>query len=282
MRPLSARSSRPRSQALSLTRGSWISLFAMLMIFIGPLISQSMPMDQRMPASMNMSMSMDMGSDMSAMEHADHDAQPVAEHCRPTAEHHALWEKCGYCSLLFNCPALTGGVSFANFVISPVNTFTTPSPRLGHARQTFFPGARTRAPPVVAKLMKGFVCRHDGYRVTRNRLNKHSLHTAGVRINTFKKQHTIPGWVFIEMPRFQIREVELSDGLLLKQIAQTVCPRTHVQRKASHKNRDQQRYHSDNAKNPHGTYAAGKKRRHFGIGIEPAQTDDNRDVEADR
>jgi hypothetical protein len=32
---------------LSLTRGSWISLFAMLMIFIGPLISQSMPMDSR-------------------------------------------------------------------------------------------------------------------------------------------------------------------------------------------------------------------------------------------
>ncbi|NBB59590.1 DUF2946 domain-containing protein, partial [Pseudomonas sp. ODNR1LW] len=27
--------------------------------------------------------------------------------------------------------------------------FTAPSPRLGHARQTFFPGARTRAPPVV-------------------------------------------------------------------------------------------------------------------------------------
>jgi hypothetical protein len=61
-----------------------------------------------------------------------------------------LWEKCGYCSLLFNCPALTGGVSFANFVIAPVNTFTTPSARQGHARQTIFPGARTRAPPAIA------------------------------------------------------------------------------------------------------------------------------------
>ena len=148
MRPLSARSSRPRSQALSLTRGSWISLFAMLMIFIGPLISQSMPMDSRTPMSMNRSM--DMSMDMSAMDHAAHGAQPDAEHCPPQTGHHALWEKCGYCSLLFNCPALTGGVSFANFVIPPVNTFTTPSPRLGHARQTFFPGARTRAPPIVA------------------------------------------------------------------------------------------------------------------------------------
>jgi hypothetical protein len=152
MRPLSARSSAHRRQPLSLTRGSWISLFAMLMIFIGPLISQSMPMDQRASMSMNMSMnmSMDMSMDMSAMEHADHGAQPAAEHCPPKAEHHALWEKCGYCSLLFNCPALTGGQSFVAFDTPKANTFTTPSPRLGHARQTFFPGARTRAPPIAA------------------------------------------------------------------------------------------------------------------------------------
>jgi hypothetical protein len=132
---------------LSLTRGSWISLFAMLMIFIGPLISQSMPMDSR---AMSMTMPAGMSMDMSAMEHDDHATQTTTEHCPPAPGHHVLWEKCGYCSLLFNCPALTGGVSFANFVIPPVNTFTTPSPRLGHARQTFFPGARTRAPPVVA------------------------------------------------------------------------------------------------------------------------------------
>ncbi|WP_033063951.1 DUF2946 domain-containing protein [Pseudomonas sp. GM18] len=152
MRPHSARPSVHRRQPMSLTRGSWISLFAMLMIFIGPLISQSMPMDSRAPASTNMSMnmSMDMSMDMSAMEHADHDAQPAAEHCRPTAEHHALWEKCGYCSLLFNCPALTSGASFTAFDTPPATTFTTPSTRLGHARQPFFPGARTRAPPIVA------------------------------------------------------------------------------------------------------------------------------------
>jgi uncharacterized protein involved in copper resistance len=130
---------------MSLTRGSWISLFAMLMIFIGPLISQSMPMDQR--ASMSMTMSMDMPMDMSAMEHG---AQPAAEHCPPKADHHALWEKCGYCSLLFNCPALTGGQSFVAFDSPQTTTFSTLATRLGHARQTFFPGARTRAPPIVA------------------------------------------------------------------------------------------------------------------------------------
>ena len=129
MRPLSARSSRSRRQPLSLTRGSWISLFAMLMIFIGPLISQSMPMDSR-AASMSMHMSMDMSMDMSAMEHADHGAQPAAEHCPPQAGHHVLWEKCGYCSLLFNCPALTGGVSFTAFDTPPAQYFhhTLPAP----------------------------------------------------------------------------------------------------------------------------------------------------------
>jgi len=145
MRPLGTRSSVHRRQPMSLTRGSWISLFAMLMIFIGPLISQSMPMDSR--ASMPLSMSMDMPMDMSAMEHG---AQPAAEHCPPKAEHHALWEKCGYCSLLFNCPALTGGQSFVAFDSPQTTTFSTLATRLGHARQTFFPGARTRAPPVVA------------------------------------------------------------------------------------------------------------------------------------
>ncbi|MEK1836127.1 MAG: DUF2946 domain-containing protein [Pseudomonas sp.] len=143
MRPLGTRSSMHRRQPMSLTRGSWISLFAMLMIFIGPLISQSMPMDQRASMSMSMSMSMD----MSAMEHG---AQPAAEHCPPKADHHALWEKCGYCSLLFNCPALTGGLSFVAFDSPQTTTFSTPATRLGHARQTFFPGARTRAPPIVA------------------------------------------------------------------------------------------------------------------------------------
>jgi hypothetical protein len=131
---------------MSLTRGSWISLFAMLMIFIGPLISQSMPMDQRMSSSMStsMSMDMDMDMDMTAQE------MPAAEHCPPQREHHALWEKCGYCSLLFNCPALTGGHSFTAFDTPLANTYTNPSPRLGHARPAFFPGARTRAPPFAA------------------------------------------------------------------------------------------------------------------------------------
>ncbi|MFJ7314161.1 DUF2946 domain-containing protein [Pseudomonas sp. NPDC098747] len=143
MRPPRARSIDNRRQ-----HGSWIALFAMLMIFIGPLISQSMPMGQH--ASTSTPMSMDMSMDMPGMDHSGHGANPSADHCPPQSSQHVLWEKCGYCSLLFNCPALTGGGDFAAFNIPQLNTFTSPSPRLGHARQTFFPGARTRAPPVTA------------------------------------------------------------------------------------------------------------------------------------
>ncbi len=111
----------------------------MLMIFIGPLISQSMPM--------NMSVSMDMGSGVSGC----HGDNPHASHpAKSQGEQHVLWEKCGYCSLLFNCPALPSGLSFAQLDAPLAQHFLIPATRLGHARQTVFPGALTRAPPIDA------------------------------------------------------------------------------------------------------------------------------------
>ena len=149
-RSLGRRRTAPRQPPLTVARGSWVSLFAMLMIFIGPLISQSMPMGQRAPMSMSMSMSMDMSMDMAPGAHAGHEAQAPAEHCAPQADHHAIWEKCGYCSLLFNCPALPGSQALAIFNPPLAQGFISPLPRLGHARLTVFPGARTRAPPINA------------------------------------------------------------------------------------------------------------------------------------
>ena len=118
-------------------RGSWISLFAMLMIFIGPLISQAMPTDQH--AGMSMAMSMD-------MPNCHGESKPT----KTPDEHHVLWEKCGYCSLLFSCPALPGSVSFMALGPPPPANALPPSPRLGHARQRIFPGARSRAPPIAS------------------------------------------------------------------------------------------------------------------------------------
>lgn len=114
----------------------------MLMIFIGPLISQAMPMDHRMPMPMGMDMSMEMpGQAGEAM------APSADEHHAPSAEHHALWEKCGYCTLLFSCPALPQTLSFAALDGPRLTAVVVTQTRLGHARQTTFPGARTRAPP---------------------------------------------------------------------------------------------------------------------------------------
>lgn len=122
---------------MSQIRGSWLSLFAMLMIFIGPLISQAMPMDHHGSMSMSMSMSMDMSMDMSAH----------AEHKQPATDHHAIWEKCGYCTLLFSCPALPGSVDLNLFDAPAPKRYLASNPRLGHARQPVFPGSRSRAPP---------------------------------------------------------------------------------------------------------------------------------------
>lgn len=118
-----------------LRSGSWISLFAMLMIFIGPLISQAMPMDHHA----GMSMSMDM-----PMEHGE------THHKQAPDEHHALWSKCGYCDLLYSCPALPGGISTYTLSSPPPANALTPATRLGHARQSIFPGARSRAPPIAS------------------------------------------------------------------------------------------------------------------------------------
>ncbi|AZE82022.1 Putative multicopper oxidase [Pseudomonas orientalis] len=120
-------------------RGGWISLFAMLMIFIGPLISQAMPMDHHAGMPMPMSMSMDMPSD-----HGEGHPPKTPD------EHHALWAKCGYCDLLFSCPALPGSMSLVALGTPPPANALTPAPRLGHARQSIFPGARSRAPPIAS------------------------------------------------------------------------------------------------------------------------------------
>lgn len=88
----SARSTRPDRRRVG---GGWLSLFAMWMIFIGPLVSQSMPMEHHAGMPMDMSMSMPM-----AHAHDEHHGHGN------DGQLHVMWEKCGYCSLLFNCPAL--------------------------------------------------------------------------------------------------------------------------------------------------------------------------------
>ncbi len=125
----------------------------MLMIFIGPLISQSMPMEHHsgmaMPAPTSMSMSMHGEMDMSAsmgMGAGEHSGHAKAE--LDAGADHVIWAKCGYCTLLFSCPALTKTVA----VLAPVPPrpadFYNEATQLGHAQRNVFPNARSRAPPL--------------------------------------------------------------------------------------------------------------------------------------
>lgn len=121
--------------------GAWISLFAMLMMFIGPLVSQAMPTNPAMA--------------MAAMpEHSSHLLMEGAQaHCQPAAAHkgskelHPMWERCGYCSLFFHCPALPQSLQLRADAPPPGTTRLLVQARQGHGLQPVFPGALTRAPP---------------------------------------------------------------------------------------------------------------------------------------
>jgi uncharacterized protein involved in copper resistance len=129
------------------TSGAWLSLFAMLMIFIGPLISQSMPMEHHsgmsMPASMSADMDMSASMDMAADDHSGHHAETGAA----AGVDHVIWAKCGYCTLLFSCPALTQTLAVAAPIPPRPADFYNAAPQQGHAQRNVFPNARSRAPP---------------------------------------------------------------------------------------------------------------------------------------
>ncbi|HGM9022753.1 TPA: DUF2946 domain-containing protein [Pseudomonas aeruginosa] len=134
--------------------GAWLALFAMLMIFVGPLISQSMPMDHPMPMGVGM---VHEGMPHENMAHGGcSDAQRSVVHAgmpgmggedgnRLASD--VLWEKCGYCSLLFHSPPLTEDASLGLFSVP-----FAAAPAVAFLNEAFvaspvFPGARTRAPP---------------------------------------------------------------------------------------------------------------------------------------
>ncbi|WP_297835527.1 DUF2946 domain-containing protein [Pseudomonas sp.] len=126
-------------------RGAWLSLFAMLMIFIGPLISQAMPMDHHVGMSMSASMDMTAPTDMTADAPSCHGAEQAQT---SVAADHVIWAKCGYCTLLFSFPAVPQTLAFIAATPPKPTGFFTVASQQGHARQTTFPNARTRAPPL--------------------------------------------------------------------------------------------------------------------------------------
>lgn len=114
----------------------------MWMIFIGPLVSQSMPMTPHAGMPMDHAMPMPSGHAHGAMAHGGHSGHGGDSHA------HALWEACGYCTLLFNCPALPQTLSPLSASSARPSLPNALPTRHGHADQAVFPGARSRAPPL--------------------------------------------------------------------------------------------------------------------------------------
>ncbi|MGA4633560.1 DUF2946 domain-containing protein [Pseudomonas solani] len=114
--------------------GAWLGLLAMLLVFAGPLLSQARSLDRQGVPDW-------MGELACSAEHGTVQKAPGQ------LDHEAAWAKCGYCTLLLNCPALSSAPLIASTLLDAVR-----APRLvpvasGHAGSAIFPGSRSRAPP---------------------------------------------------------------------------------------------------------------------------------------
>ena len=122
--------------------GAWLSLFAMLMIFLGPLVSQGMSLSHGMNDAMTMG-EMPCHDSMPSMAQASEPAKISPPHSL------VVWEKCGYCSLLFQHPALPPSTFTVVRSGYPPALFRVSCVAPQAAMPPVFPGARTRAPPAL-------------------------------------------------------------------------------------------------------------------------------------
>lgn len=122
----------------------------MLMIFVGPLISQTLPTlaAPAMSLSMSMGMSMSMPMPMDSSLEAPADSAHGHDH-RQQGELHALWEKCGYCSLLFHSPAAGNTLPTVLFSALVAAAAVVPRSLRGHRQPIALFIAGPRAPPAL-------------------------------------------------------------------------------------------------------------------------------------
>ncbi|WP_028238917.1 DUF2946 domain-containing protein [Stutzerimonas azotifigens] len=117
--------------------GTWLGLFALWLLLAGPLLSQSLasrPGDGHGHAHASM---------------PQHAAEPSHHHVAGPSHAHAdeaLWAACGYCTLLFSCPAIQPPALLTG--LPPFAGAAPPTQRAqGFPRPAAIPGARPRAPP---------------------------------------------------------------------------------------------------------------------------------------
>ena len=120
-------------------RFAWLGLFAMAMAFVAPVVSQALAAHHVHRHEHH----------HDGMTHSLDKQSSVSNTSQITQTPHwvYVWEKCGYCDLLFNNPPLS-----SEFVIRPPRTLYDSPVYLGLAARGFarlpvFIGAMTRAPP---------------------------------------------------------------------------------------------------------------------------------------
>ncbi|NWB93190.1 DUF2946 domain-containing protein [Pseudomonas agarici] len=118
-----------------------LSLFAMLLVFAGPLIGQASGEVHGTPVDPDdicgaVPGGYIAGADLTSEHGTDPDSQRIRH-----------WEKCGYCSLLFQHPALADSNAALGYLgIWPISRPTSTSDPQRIAAP-IFPGSRSRAPP---------------------------------------------------------------------------------------------------------------------------------------
>ncbi|MCY1275142.1 hypothetical protein D9M68_235560 [compost metagenome] len=109
----------------------------MLLVFVGPLVSQAQAMGQGGVPHW-------MGELACAAEDGTSSQQPAIP------SHELSWAKCGYCTLLFSSPALSPTMLHGLALGDLASPQAAPALQAGHAAQPIFPGALTRAPPALS------------------------------------------------------------------------------------------------------------------------------------
>ncbi|WP_245726195.1 DUF2946 domain-containing protein [Pseudomonas jinjuensis] len=122
--------------------GTWLAFFAMLMIYLGPLVSQSMSAGHAMPMLAGM------------QEMACSDGQRAATHSPDESAQHGFsadrfMEKCGYCGLLIHSPPLVPPMLPEPACPMAVGRSAPLVASLPVPDSPVFPGARSRAPPAM-------------------------------------------------------------------------------------------------------------------------------------
>ena len=109
--------------------GARSALLAMLLLCVGPLLSQWLLPTQAEPGC------------------SEHAASPAPS---SSDGHEALWAKCGYCTLLLGSPALSGAALLPGgpAIFAPLHLVSGGAQRV--PASPVFPGSRSRAPPRLA------------------------------------------------------------------------------------------------------------------------------------